>query len=50
MRRHVLPNVVALAAGLTVGLIVDSAIGAGLATLAFACLFTMFDDRPDQHR
>jgi hypothetical protein len=46
----VLPSVVALAAGLTFGLIIDSAVGAGLSTLVFAGLFTMLDDRPGSRR
>jgi hypothetical protein len=45
-RRIVLPNAVALAAGVTVGMIVDSAGGAGLAALVFACLLTLRDGRP----
>jgi hypothetical protein len=45
LKRHVLPNVAALAGGLTIGLIVGSAVGAGLATLVFACAFTVLQGR-----
>jgi hypothetical protein len=43
MRRHLLSDAVALLAGLTFGLIVSSAVVAGLATLVFALLFRMID-------
>ena len=45
MRRHLLPSVVALIAGLTVGLIVGSAVIASLATLFFATLWVGIDVR-----
>jgi hypothetical protein len=50
MRRHLLPNAVALLAGLVFGLIVDSGVAAGLATLVFAVLFMLLDDHPSQQR
>ena len=50
MRRHLLPDAVALLAGLTFGLIVGSAVAAGLATLVFALLFLIIDDHPRRQR
>lgn len=50
MRRVVLPNAIALAAGVTVGMIVGSAVGAGLATLVVACLLTLRDDSARRRR
>jgi hypothetical protein len=50
MRRHLVHDGVALLSGLTFGLIVDSAVAAGLATLVFAVLFLVLDDRPSQQR
>lgn len=50
LRRHVIPNVIAFAAGLSLGHIVDSALAAGMATLVFALLFAMLGDRPGRQR
>jgi hypothetical protein len=50
MRRHLWADVVALVSGLTFGLIVDSAVAAGLATLVFALLFMALDDHPSRQR
>lgn len=50
MKHHVLPNAVALAAGVAVGLVVDSAIVAGLATLVFAWLLATLLAQPDRNR
>lgn len=44
VRRHLLPNAVALLAGLTVGLIVGSAVAASLSTLVFAWIIALFDN------
>ena len=50
MKRHVLPNAGALVAGLAVGLIVDSAVAAGLATLVFAWLLASLIGQPGANR
>jgi hypothetical protein len=49
MKRHVLPNAVALVAGLAVGLVVDSAVAAGSATLVFAWLLAALVGQPGRN-
>jgi hypothetical protein len=49
MKRHVLPNAAALAAGVAVGSIVDSAVAAGLATLVFAWLLATLIGQPGRN-
>jgi hypothetical protein len=45
MRRHLLPSLVALIAGLTIGVIVNSAVVASLATLLFATVWVSIEPR-----
>ena len=49
-RRNVVTSLLALFAGLTIGVIVDSAIAASLATLLFATIWVSIDVRAGGRR